>query len=687
MASPLESAITLEDVFAMVVGKRVPLAPELAGYLSLEIAEKADAAGSGGGDIDPRSVYIADEGTVALVRPQGAADEGDAEQSIRAILGQLLEASGSSTPALATVSRHERSGSLRSLMESIEAALIPVNRAAGRRALARLAREVKRVTHGVGRNAPSGRSPSGESTARASRSSADDIPAVRHERPEPQEPRSAGRPPSAAPAAPTPPPPPPPPQAPPLRGETLIGFAVPGVAAPPPAVSPTPQARSAAPPTLDSSSGVENLLEQFSRSTTQSAQAVSRDLKGLVDIGETAVPPDVQPRQAAADAAPDVDNLLAFAEAAGGTDLPTDRGLLVPTPLPVRRSDGDASRARLLMPTPDPVRAPDPGLDPGLLMPTPEPVRRPEGAIDPALLVPTPEPVRSPGREADAARLTAATPEPVRQPEDGTSASDSVPPVGPDPRKLPTQPSVHLAEWSRPRKKRADYWIVLALLAVLAAAAAAVWQLKPGLISGRTPEKIAAERAAAELAKQNAAAAQQALSCHAALDVTDVPTGAEVLLRIGQAPIDIPRLPVGARLEFVATAEGFAPKRTVIPAGAPWDKGPDGKPRFEAAVQLDKSNPKAKLGDSWPPGEEGSEVGGKGPPGTVHIVSTPRGAEIWMLAGLGPEALIEQLPCDQAVDVLVAGPTTYRKRMHAAPSDFAARAGDAQSRIARVKAR
>ena len=35
----------------------------------------------------------------------------------------------------------------------LEAALIPVNRAAGRRALARLAREVKRVTLGVGRNA------------------------------------------------------------------------------------------------------------------------------------------------------------------------------------------------------------------------------------------------------------------------------------------------------------------------------------------------------------------------------------------------------------------------------------------------------------------------------------------------------------------------------------------------------
>ena len=409
-------------------------------------------------------------------------------------------------------------------------------------------------------------------------------------------------------------------------------------------------------------SPVENLIEQFSRSTTQSAQAVSRDLKDLVDIGETAAPPLVRQRPAATDAAPEVDNLLAFAEGAAGAALPTDPGMLLPTPEPVRRPDGDGSRARPAMPTPEPVR-----LDPRLLVPTPEPARGPATAPDPRLLVPTPEPVRRADGEVDRERLLAPTPEPVREPAPAMSLYEAPRPAEPDPRKLPTQPSVLVAaEWSRPRKKRIDYSIVLALLAVVAGAAAAVWALKPGLISGRTPEKIAAERAAAEAARQKAEAAQQALSCHAALDVTDVPTGAEVLIRVGQAPIDIPRLPIGARLEFVATAEGFAPKRTVIPAGAPWDKGPDGKPRFETAVQLDKSNPKAKLGDPWPPGEEGSEVGGKGPPGTVHLVSTPRGAEIWMLAGLGPEAIIEQLPCNQAVDVLVAGPTTYRKRVHAA---------------------
>ena len=173
-----------------------------------------------------------------------------------------------------------------------------------------------------------------------------------------------------------------------------------------------------------------------------------------------------------------------------------------------------------------------------------------------------------------------------------------------------------------------------------------------------------------------------------------MPVRAEVLLRQGQAPVDVEKMPVGARLEFVATAEGFAPKRVVVPAGATWDTGPDNKPRFEAAVQLDKSTAKAGANDPWPPVEQGTEVGGQGPPGTIHVVATPRGAEVWMLAGMGPETHVEQLRCDQDVDVLVAGPGAYRKRLRVAGGDFAIDAaepvpapGKASTRIARLSAK
>ena len=169
MSNALEVSITLDDVFAVVQNKRAPLAPELAGYLALEIAEGADGKG---GDVDPRSVYIADEGTVALVRPKRDAAVGNAEASIRSILGRLLEASGSQTPALAAASRRKATGNLGALVEELEAALIPVNRAAGRRALARLAREVKRVTLGVGRNASAPASARGPSPSQPSASEA-----------------------------------------------------------------------------------------------------------------------------------------------------------------------------------------------------------------------------------------------------------------------------------------------------------------------------------------------------------------------------------------------------------------------------------------------------------------------------------------------------------------------------------
>ena len=41
-----------------------------------------------------------------------------------------------------------------------------------------------------------------------------------------------------------------------------------------------------------------------------------------------------------------------------------------------------------------------------------------------------------------------------------------------------------------------------------------------------------------------------------------------------------------------------------------------------------------------------------------------------MLVGMGPDARIEQLHCGQDFDVLVAGPTTYRKRLHVSGADF-----------------
>jgi len=484
MSGPLESSITLDEVFAVVSAKRVPLAPELAGYLVLELAE---GAGVAPGEVDPRQVYIGDEGTVALVRPKRAdAAEGATEESIRAILQRLLEATGSQTPALDAAAKRTPGAGIPSLSQELESALVPVNRAAGRRALARLAREVKRVTLGVGRNAslpPSERWGRGSSPSFSSLSGS--VGNGGAERPVAERPgvslKRPGRP----------------------RDE------------------------------------VDGLLSAFEVESPRPDAAISRDLKDMA--GLTPTPP---------------------------TSFPTSGG-----------------------------------------------------------------------------------------------------PRSANPVQLSAPPRASLARLETPPRRSGNAWLVVLVVAVLAAGGAIL-----GSILRSAPSHPPAEAPTPGLAQSTAKGSEGATAvrraCKATLVVADAPPNAEVLVRVGQAPLDVPRMPVGARLEFVATAEGYVPKRAVVPARATWDGGPSAKPRYDLAVGLERSRAKTGATDAWPPGEPGTEVGGQGPPGTVHISSTPRGAEIWLLTGLGPEATIDQLSCDGDVDVLVAGPGTRRKRLHVAQADF-----------------
>jgi len=580
----LDSSVTLDDVFAVVAQKRVPLAPELAGYLVLEIAEHADPQG---GDVDPRSVFVGDEGTVALVKPRREAATGDAEASIRSALARLLEASGSQTPALMAACRRQNGAGLPALAEELEAALIPVNRAAGRRALARLAREVKRVTLGVGRNAL----PSTSDAAPASRrgSSPSSMPPMPAD-PTPAQPpvRAAASPVFSHEEEPTT-----------TRGQVPDEVLRKATPAPLDAVElPTlqfePPGRTPSPSQAD----VDDLILRFAVSG-QNEQQQARDLKAMAGLDPTPAPPD-----------------------------------------PMRRRLDTREIA---------TQGPDRGVESLLAMADPMDEARHEAARTPAQPTPREIPPRSelpPPRRASA----------------GSIAGNI------DERQLPTQPSsVKKRGASSPARAGGEskggsrIALALGVVAVLAGAFA-VWALRPGAMSGRaaaTPASIA-----------TTTTRPVATACNATLVVADAPPHAEVLLHFGQAPIDVTDMPVGTRLEFVATGEGYAPKRVVVPAGASWDPGPDRKPRFEVALQLDKSKARAGTDDPWPAGEPGSEVGGQGPPGTVHVVATPRGAEIWMLVGMGPDARIDQLHCGRDFDVLIAGPTTFRKRMHISGAEF-----------------
>jgi hypothetical protein len=579
-----DSSVTLDEVFTVLGARRVPMAPELAGYLILEIAEHADPVG---GDVDPRSVFVSEEGTVALVKPRREATTGDAETSVRAMLARLLEATGTQTPALAAASKRRGGPGLPALAEELETALIPVNRAAGRRALARLAREVRRVTLGVGRNASPAMGDALPPTRRAS---------------QPSNPAATPPPPVVDPAA---------------RHAMTASM-------PPPADFPREE-----------------------DPTTARAQIPEELLKRAIPAEPSEMPTmQFEPTSASAPGA-DVDALIAdFAVSEGGEqsharELKAMAGL-EPTPPPpsaplalTRRSSGPPSSGP----------SSDGGVE-SLLAMGAEPPPRPQPAA------------------------------PMRAPR-ASSWDES--------RQLPTGPSElrRTQKTPTPGSGRGTSGILaIVAMAAVAAGGYGVWSLRPH----EAPALAQAPQAIAPAPEPGQ------VQCRATLVVSDVPSRAEVLLHAGQAPVDVEKMPVGARLEFVATAEGYAPKRVVVPAGASWDRGPDGKPRFETAVQLDRSTAKVAGNDPWPPVEPGSEVGGEGAPGTVHVVATPHGAEVWMLAGMAPQARIEQLQCNRDVDVLVAGPATFRRRLHVQANDFAVDATPAPSakgtvRIARVSAK
>jgi len=701
MASALDASVTLEDVFAVVSAKRVPLAPELAGYLLLEIVDGADPAG---GEIDPKSVFIGDEGTVALVRPKRDSAAEDAEASARALLARLLEASGSQTPALGATARRRSGAGLRALGTEIESALIPVNRAAGRRALARLAREVKRVTQGVGRNAsapaPRREEPKGEESfddEARTRAKVGPTEALKHGRPAPPQIRRASaslpRPPApaAAPAAPAPAPVPQEPTPPPVLADTASATPPPARGALPKVQAPKPRTLTPIPPKLErepakeesslfAGDEVDNLLATFEVSSLKDDKGVSHDLKELVGLEPTPPPPEAK-------------DLARMVEAVVGkkepVPVPAPSAPLLPLSLPAE-AEASNERPRSLADALEPLAAPndgDGGIDellglgdddaatPGLPPSEEDPTRRLGGdepapksttvPAPPAKLEPAPKRLPAVSRAADLPRRPEA---------DAPRSAPASAPTSGDGLRLPD------VALEPPRAPRTSLALGAMALVVLAAGAGAIYKFFPDFFAGKghgTPTPSAAS---------SAPPSPPAAKCKATVIATDVPNGAEVLWRVGQAPADVERMPVG-RLEFVATAEGFAPKRAVVPAGAAWDTGPDGKPRFELGVQLDPAK-KAGVVEPWPPGEPGAAVGGNGAPGTVHLVSTPRGAEVWLLVGLGPEARVERLKCDADVDVLVAGPGAFRKRLHATAADIEkAPLDEKETRIVRLSAK
>ncbi len=132
--------VSLLEILAAARLHAAPLAAESAGYLLLAVADHVVSA--------PRIVAAEDvelmpDGCVR-VRRGGSGDVG-VEPSIRRLLARTLEVSSSVGPALRRAAERREEAGLAALVRELETALIPVNRAAAKRALSRLHRETERA--------------------------------------------------------------------------------------------------------------------------------------------------------------------------------------------------------------------------------------------------------------------------------------------------------------------------------------------------------------------------------------------------------------------------------------------------------------------------------------------------------------------------------------------------------------
>jgi hypothetical protein len=134
-------SVTLSELLAAVRARRASIVAEVAGYLVLGVADQIAGA--------PRvlaasEVALSAEGLLRIAGGAAASDT-QAEASLRALLGRLLGVAASVTPALMRAANRPAAAGVAPLIHELEVALIPVNRSAARRALARLHRDVTRA--------------------------------------------------------------------------------------------------------------------------------------------------------------------------------------------------------------------------------------------------------------------------------------------------------------------------------------------------------------------------------------------------------------------------------------------------------------------------------------------------------------------------------------------------------------
>jgi hypothetical protein len=126
-------SVSLLEVMAAASGRLAPLTAECAGHIVLAAADQLALSPRG---IDERQMTLEENGVIRIAAA-AAMDEGACERSLRRLLDRLMLVARGNSGALCRAGRRESLGDLQRFVRELEAALIPANRAAARRRLAR----------------------------------------------------------------------------------------------------------------------------------------------------------------------------------------------------------------------------------------------------------------------------------------------------------------------------------------------------------------------------------------------------------------------------------------------------------------------------------------------------------------------------------------------------------------------
>lgn len=163
LVGPLNpNGVNLEELLLVLARRGIPLQHEMGAFVVLEATEKVVAMQAGDrrqrtpARVTAASVWLSDEGELAIAEVEPAASEQEACKLLVELLGALLVRSAPGVPPmlLELVEQGPSDGewTLRRLRDDLEASLLPLNRGATRRVLSRVLREARRdVERGKGK--------------------------------------------------------------------------------------------------------------------------------------------------------------------------------------------------------------------------------------------------------------------------------------------------------------------------------------------------------------------------------------------------------------------------------------------------------------------------------------------------------------------------------------------------------